>query len=367
MQPESAIGTKFAQYLNRLEGLGQLDRIVIDECHTVLDSRPDFRPKMKEAGAVMVKRGVQMVYLTATLRPSEEQEFMQIMKVQIPPKQKFRAPTTRPNIAYSVVEHKEGVDEMTSIQELVSQKLQQYPAPAKIIIYSSSIDTIEEIGAQLGCHIYHASIGSAEAKSGIQERWERADGQVVVASNAFGLGIDQPDVRVVVHVGPIYQMAAYGQESGRAGRDRQPSEAIIMVGTGQQEALQKQHARSRRQPAVHRAVITDADRKRVEREKVDQFISGAQCRRIDLDRELDGRMNRRRCEEGEERCDVCQKDDAMMEEGEALREAYMAEQERGQEILDSGIDMPSQSFDQASGQSLDQASSQASSPVMQAA
>jgi len=233
VQPESAIGTKFAQYLNRLEGLGQLDRIVIDECHTVLDSRPDFRPKMKEAGAVMVKRGVQMVYLTATLRPSEEQEFMQIMKVQIPPKQKFRAPTTRPNIAYSVVEHKEGVDEMTSIQELVSQKLQQYPAPAKIIIYSSSIDTIEEIGAQLGCHIYHASIGSAEAKSGIQERWERADGQVVVASNAFGLGIDQPNVRVVVHVGPIYQMAAYGQESGRAGRDRQPSEAIIMVGTGQ--------------------------------------------------------------------------------------------------------------------------------------
>jgi len=49
VQPESAVSTKFAQYLNRLEGLGQLDRVVVDECHTVLDSHPDFRPKMKEA------------------------------------------------------------------------------------------------------------------------------------------------------------------------------------------------------------------------------------------------------------------------------------------------------------------------------
>jgi hypothetical protein len=62
---------------------------VIDECHTVLDSRPDFQPKMKEAGAVIVQRGVQMVYLTATLSPNDEQQFVEIMKVQIPPRQIF--------------------------------------------------------------------------------------------------------------------------------------------------------------------------------------------------------------------------------------------------------------------------------------
>lgn len=369
VQPESAVGTKFAQYLNRLEGLGQLDRIVIDECHTILDSRPDFRPKMKEAGGVLVKRGVQMVYLTATLCPGEEQEFMQIMKVQIPQQQKFRGPTTRPNIAYSVVERKAEVEELTAIQELVEQKLEQYPAPAKIIIYSSNIDTIEEIGAQLGCHIYHASIGSPETKSRIQERWERADGRVVVASNAFGLGIDQPDVRVVIHVGPIYQIRDYGQESGRAGRDQQASEAIIMVGDGQQEALQTHHERLRRQPAVHRAIITEADKKRVEQEKVDRFISGAQCRRIHLDQELDGRTNRIRCEAGEERCDVCQKSDSMMEEAEALRQAYIAEQEterQQQETLDSGIDIPSSQLDiPPSSPPVRQAFVEASIPVIQ--
>ena len=52
-----------------------MDRIVFDECYTVLDSRLDFRPKIKEAGAVMVKQGVQMVYLTATLCPNKEEEF----------------------------------------------------------------------------------------------------------------------------------------------------------------------------------------------------------------------------------------------------------------------------------------------------
>ena len=345
VQPESAIGTKFAQYLNRLEGLGQLDRIVFDECHTVLDSRPDFRPKMKEAGAVMVKRGVQMIYLTATLCPNEEQEFMRIMKVQVPSKQIFRAPTSRPNIAYSVVEHEAEVEELSAVQTLVEQKLEQYPAPAKIIIYSSTIESIEEIGARLGCHIYHASIGSPEAKSRIQEQWERADGRVIVASNAFGLGIDRPDVRVVIHVGPIYQMRNYGQESGRAGRDQQPSEAIIVVGAGRQEALQSHHAQLRRQPIIHRAIITETDKRRVEREKVDRFISGAQCRRIDLDQEMDGRMDRIRCEEGEERCDVCRKSDAMMEEAETLRQAYMAQQEKEryqqEQTLDSGIDIPS--------------------------
>ena len=77
-------------------------------------------------------------------------------------------------------------------------------------------------------------------------------------------------------------------KSGRAGRDRQPREAIIIVRAGKQEALQNHHARLRRQPVVHRAVITEADRKRVDQEKVDRFISGAQCRRVDLDREMDG-------------------------------------------------------------------------------
>jgi hypothetical protein len=140
-------------------------------------------------------------------------------------------------------------------------------------------------------------------------------------------------------------MRNYGQESGRAGRDQQPSEAIIMVGAGRQEALQSHHAQLRREPIIHRAIITDIDKKRVEREKVDRFISGAQCRRIDLDREMDSRIDRIQCKKGKEQCNICQKSDAMMEEAEALRQAYMTQQEKEryqqEPTLDSGIDIPS--------------------------
>jgi Superfamily II DNA helicase len=165
-------------------------------------------------------------------------------------------------------------------------------------------------------------------RAGFKSWWEGTDGRVIVASNAFGLGIDKPDVRAVIHTGPIYQVHSYGQESGRAGRDGQPSKAIIIVGAGKQEALQNHHAGLRRQPVVHRAIIIEADKKRVEQDKVDRFISSEQCRRVDLDGEMDGRVDRIRCEEGEERCDICQGSDAMMEEVEALCQTYQVEEDK---------------------------------------
>jgi superfamily II DNA helicase RecQ len=127
---------------------------------------------------------------------------------------------------------------------------------------------------------------------------------VIIASNAFGLGIDEPNVRVVVHVGPIHQLENYGQESGQGGRDGKWSEAIILVEVGRQEALQRQQAQSRRQPICRGIRVVD---KQLEREKVNQFISGERCRRICLDQEMDGRIDRVRCEDGEERCDVCRR------------------------------------------------------------
>jgi superfamily II DNA helicase RecQ len=239
---------------------------------------------------------------------------MDIMKVQIADDCKFRGCTSRPNIVYSVVEHD---DEQTeAVCQLVAEKLEQYPSPAKIIVYSSSIDTIKELGSALDCHMYYADVGSNKEKDKIQWRWGHADGPVIVASNAFGLGIDEPNVRAVIHVGPIYQLGDYGQESGRSGRDGKRSEAIILVKAGRQEALQKQ-MQFRRQRRGRRV-----DKKEMEREKVDQFISGEYCRRICLDQEMDGRIDRVRCEDGEERCDVCEKDDGVIEEVEALREAY---------------------------------------------
>ena len=344
VQPESAVGTRFNQYLNRLEGLGQLDRIVIDECHTVLQSGPDFRPKMREAGAMLGGRGKQMIFLTATLAPASEAEFFKIMRMD--PVRPIRGVTTRPNIRYSVFEYERGVERSEAVGQFIRQKLQEYPSPAKMIIYSNSIQTIEDLGEQLGYPMYYADVGSEKEKAQIQQRWENGTERVAICSNAFGLGIDQPDVRVVCHVGPIYDMENYGQESGRAGRDRNPSEAVIMVGAGTQQGLQRQEDRRRREPTRWQAIITKEDQAKVKRIEVDRFISGISCRRIHLDHILDGRTDRVRCEEGEVKCDVCEEDEREMAHVAALQEAYMAEQQREahherDEMLDGGINMTS--------------------------
>jgi superfamily II DNA helicase RecQ len=124
----------------------------------------------------------------------------------------------------------------------------------------------------LDCHAYYRDVGDAAVKDEIRKAWESADGRVVVATNAFGLGIDRPDVRVVIHVGQIHQMRNYGQESGRAGRDGKPSEAIIMVPAGKQEALQKQYERAQPPKKIY-GVLSQKEKERVERQKVEQFIS----------------------------------------------------------------------------------------------
>ena len=181
----------------------------------------------------------------------------------------------------------------------MAQILEEYPAPVKIIIYGSSITAIKELGKKLEYPTYYADVGSEAEKKQIRRRWKSGEERVVVASNAFGLGIDQPDVRAVMHTGPIYQMKSYVQESGRAGRDGKRSEAIILVGSGRQEALERHYERIQRQGVGPQVAITKEDKKRAEQDKVG-IISGARCRRIHLDQAMDDRFNRARCEEGEE-------------------------------------------------------------------
>jgi superfamily II DNA helicase RecQ len=344
--PESAVSKTFGTFLDRLQGLHLLERFVFDECHTPLDSTPEFRPKMRQLGELM-ERGVQMVYLTATLPPHAEPEFINIMRISTNDVHMFRAPTSRANITYSVVEYAEDEfkrGDIAAVCRLVEQKLEEYAAPAKIIIYSSSIVTTQEVSSALDCHAYYRDVGDAAVKDEIRKAWESADGRVVVATNAFGLGIDRPDVRVVVHIGPIYQMRNYSQESGRAGRDGKRSEAIILMPVGRQEALQKAHKQAQRRPAKFHISMTAKEKQRIEQQKVERFVSGAGCRRVYLDREMDGRMDRVRCEDEEERCDVCQASDVMMDDLEAQRRAYIQqEQEKQDQLMDSAIDMPTSS------------------------
>lgn len=123
---------------------------------------------MREAGAVLKERGKQMIFLMATMSPASKAEFFEIM--QMLPVQAIRGPTTRPNITYSVFEYVEGIDQVDAVSQMIHQKLKQYPVPAKIIIYSSSIETIKELGERLGYPMYFADIGSEKQKAHIQQQ-----------------------------------------------------------------------------------------------------------------------------------------------------------------------------------------------------
>lgn len=98
--PESAMAKGFADFITRKQEMHQLDRIVFDECHTILDGTPQFRHKLRQLGELTL-RGTQVVYLTATLPPRDEDEFYQL--THIPREHKpIRGQTTRPNVRYQV-------------------------------------------------------------------------------------------------------------------------------------------------------------------------------------------------------------------------------------------------------------------------
>lgn len=328
--PESAVGKQFATFVNWLSGRYQLDRVVVDECHTVLDSGPQFRPKMRQLGEILVGFGCQVIYLTATLPPRDVAEFYKSMAISARDVEIKRAPTTRKNIRYSVQDTC-GESEADVVCRLVEEKAVTYPDPAKIIIYVSSITQGEELAERLNCPMYHANVDDEVGKAQRMKQWLTGQDRVIVATNALGLGVDVPDVRVVIHAGAPRKLRDYAQESGRAGRDGQASEAIIIRCRGRDEY-------GTRPPDGRRWVEPMT-------QDMPEFMSGRDCRRVVMDEVMDGRDDRAGCEEGEEMCDVCREDRRVAEEpadidSEIYGDARPIEDDP---FTDSGVVIPSSS------------------------
>lgn len=284
--PESAVTKGFRAFINQLQARGQLDRVVVDECHAVLDSDRAFRPQMAELGEAVQGLGVQAVFLTATLAPADEAEFYARMRLPRPQVVLFRERTTRGNVAYQVRAVRAAeVDE--EVCRVVRQGLEQHSG--RVIVYSGEIARVERLGGLLSSGVFHSKVDTAEGKERRLQAWAEGTGaaRVIVTTNALGMGIDIPDVRLVVHAGAPRRLRDYAQESGRAGRDGARSEAVI-VQAGQGRSA-------------------GGDRGREESwfdDGMEEFL-GPRCRRVVLDRVMDGWAERTGCEEGEEACDLC--------------------------------------------------------------
>jgi superfamily II DNA or RNA helicase len=280
--PESASSRGFRDFVNRLRSRQQLDRVVVDECHMVLDAGDSFRPELRALGQTIAEWGVQVVCLTATLSPRDEAALYRVMGWVAGRVTMFRIPTTRKNIRYRVVESGPASIEDHVCQE-VAAMVARYPT-GKVIVYGGTVERVEALGGMLACPVYHAQVADEADKSKIIRRWIQ-DGGVIVATNALGVGLDVPDVRAVVHAGVPHRIRDYAQESGRGGRDGQPSEAVIVVRGGA------------RPPTQGRPV-----------DGIEAFVGGSVCRRAVLGEVMDGRVDEASCQPDEEACDVCAPD-----------------------------------------------------------
>jgi len=237
---EHAIEPRFMNHLQVLYGAGRLRRIVMDEAHVTLTHR-DFRPGMERLVSVMRTVPVQAVLLTATLPPSMEMDLRVALACQV--WDLIRAQTVRKEIGYEVVEVSEEDDVDIEIGLRLRTELRGWSKGStgelnggeRAIVYCLQqqwADKLcrflnEELGDSI-CEVYHANL-SAEVRLSRYNEWVAGRIRILVATSALGLGIDYPQVRLVVHQGQSKSMMDFSQESGRAGRDGKPAKSIVFT------------------------------------------------------------------------------------------------------------------------------------------
>jgi ATP-dependent DNA helicase RecQ len=241
--------------------------IAIDEAHCVSQWGHDFRQDYLALGALREHfPGVPRMALTATADARTRDEI--VAKLELTRAARFVGGFDRPNIRYSVAVK---TDARAQLAEFLSNRRDESG-----IVYCLSRRSVDAVAQWLAEHgfdalPYHAGMSAAE-RSANQDRFLRDDAVVVVATIAFGMGIDKPDVRFVAHLDLPKSVEAYYQETGRAGRDGEPADAWMIYGLNDVVRMGRMIEES------------DGDErfKRLEREKLDALLGWCevtQCRR----------------------------------------------------------------------------------------
>jgi ATP-dependent DNA helicase RecQ len=224
--PERVTNPRFLAQLDSLYERGLLSLFAIDEAHCVSQWGHDFRPEYR-ALTVLHERFAKVPRIALTATADDLTRDDMIERLQLQKAAQFVSSFDRPNIRYRLVEKKDPT------QQLLRFVRNEHEGDAGIV-YCQSRKKVEDIAQTLSDEgipalPYHAGL-DAGVRQANQDRFLREDGLVMVATIAFGMGIDKPDVRFVAHLDMPKNIEAYYQETGRAGRDGAPANAWMSYG-----------------------------------------------------------------------------------------------------------------------------------------
>lgn len=217
VSPERLATNLFSSYLNVLP----ISTIVVDEAHCISQWGYDFRPDYLQIGQIRERVDAPVLALTATATPQVCEDIMD--KLAFRDRVLFKSDFERANLNYIVRESTDKMGQLLSVCRGV---------PGTGIVYMRNRAKCEEMAAALkaagiSADFYHAGLQSI-SRSERQQDWKSGKTRVMVCTNAFGMGIDKPDVRFVVHLDIPDSPEAYFQEAGRAGRDGKTAYAVLV-------------------------------------------------------------------------------------------------------------------------------------------
>jgi len=219
--PERLSRPGFVDVLGRLP----LRRVVVDEAHCISTWGHDFRPDYRLIGRTLETCGNPPVAaFTATATPQVREDIVRSLGLRDP----LVSVTgfNRPNLQLAAVRCRADADKLARLREVLN------PGAGRALVYCATVATTEEVAEQIrawghAAAAYHARLGD-EARSRVQEDFAAGRLKVVVATVAFGMGVDIPDIRQVVHFHLPASLEAYYQEAGRAGRDGEPALCVLL-------------------------------------------------------------------------------------------------------------------------------------------